>query len=59
MYPRLSSLTQQKASSYLDIISFMPLDISPDSYIKSFHRISNRIEEHSLLENLNSYLENI
>lgn len=59
LYPKLSCLNQSQASSYLDIIALMPLDVSADAYIKSFHMIVSRIQENSLLENLNSYLENI
>ena len=59
LYPIFNRVPYQKASIYLQIINKLPFEINTDSYIKSFELLKVRIDEKSLIENLNSYIENL
>jgi hypothetical protein len=52
-------LEPQLASTYIDIISMLPVEEREDSYEISYELIKRRIDEESFSSNLVAYLEKI
>lgn len=45
LYPVLAALTPESASNYLDIISQLPKEISPNSEAISFELLKDRVQQ--------------
>lgn len=59
LYPILSTLKASDASTYMEIISQIPLEVSVSAYMQGYERLKERVDEDALVENLEKYTENI